>query len=175
MVQRWKGVHVTEDCFDHRVPSAQQASPSTASQLHQRNRHHRQYRYPSTITNFSIACLEQPNNSRQSRTFSSQRAVVASIPTPHLNAKTRDVELSMTALYSRSPLQVITMQSTQRPTRRKTTRHLFDDEDEPPAKRSKLDANTAVNGASKQASAKAPAPKPKKAKKCGLAILFPWK
>ncbi|RDI88200.1 hypothetical protein Vi05172_g2136 [Venturia inaequalis] len=57
------------------------------------------------------------------------------------------------------------MQSTQRPSRRRTTRHLFNDEDEPPAKRSKLEENTAVNGASKQVNGKASAPKAKRPKR----------
>ncbi|TID18715.1 hypothetical protein E2P81_ATG05697 [Venturia nashicola] len=57
------------------------------------------------------------------------------------------------------------MQSTQRPSRRRTTRHLFNDEDEPPAKRSKVEENTAANAGSKQANGKVQVPKAKRPKR----------
>jgi hypothetical protein len=76
---------------------------------------------------------------------------------------TRDAGPSMTALYSRSPLQLLTMSSSQRPTRRKT-RHTFDDDEEPPAKRPKADIATTSNGAAKSVNGKPKTAAPKRSK-----------
>lgn len=131
--------------------------------------HHPRYRYPSAITTAPIACPENKLCTRQSRANSSRRALSPPTTTLHLDVNIRDAGLPMTSVYSRSPLQLINMQSTQRPSRRRTTRHLFNDEEEPPAKRSKLEGNTAANGTGKQANGKAPAPRAKRQKRCRLA------
>ncbi|KAF2432479.1 hypothetical protein EJ08DRAFT_609293 [Tothia fuscella] len=60
----------------------------------------------------------------------------------------------MTTLYSRSPLQLLSMSTSQRPATRRKTRHTFDDEEEPPAKKSKIDNAANANGVSKTAPAK---------------------
>lgn len=123
-----------------------------------------EYRYPSAITTNPVAYREHAYNTRQSRAIPSRRAL--SPITSLLNdVNKRDAGPPMTSVYSRSPLHLINMQSTQRPSRRRTTRHLFNDEDEPPAKRSKLEENTAANGGSKQANGKASAPKAKRPKR----------
>jgi len=70
---------------------------------------------------------------------------------------------SMTALLSRSPLQTLSMISTQRPTRRRSARHAFEDEEAPDVavKRTR----TETNGAGKTAaSAKMSGAATKKAK-----------
>ena len=70
---------------------------------------------------------------------------------------------SMTVLLSRSPLQTLSMASTQRPTRRRSARHAFEDEEalDVAAKRTR----TETNGAGKTAaSAKANGMAAKKAK-----------
>jgi hypothetical protein len=130
--------------------------------------HHPRYRYPSAITTAPIACPESKHCTRQSRANLSRRALSPPITTLHLDVNIRDADLLMTSVYSRSPLQLINMQSTQRPSRRRTTRHLFNDEEEPPAKRSKIEGNTA-NGTDKQANGKALAPRAKRQKRCRLA------
>jgi hypothetical protein len=56
------------------------------------------------------------------------------------------------------------MSAAQRQSRRKTTRQFFDDDGEPPAKRSKVEALAVANGVSKQVSGKITAAKPRKAR-----------
>ncbi|KAF2396756.1 hypothetical protein EJ06DRAFT_170400 [Trichodelitschia bisporula] len=62
----------------------------------------------------------------------------------------------MTALLTRSPLQSLSMSSSQRATRR-STRHVFDDDDPPPAKRTKLDGASAMPPPAKKANGRAAA------------------
>lgn len=51
----------------------------------------------------------------------------------------------MTTFEPRPPLQTLGMASSQRPSRRRSARNVFDDDDAPPAKRAKTDENQ-VNG-----------------------------
>jgi len=55
---------------------------------------------------------------------------------------------SMTTFDTRSPLQALSMVSSQRPARRRSAQNAFDDEDAPPAKRPKIDGEekSQVNG-----------------------------
>ncbi|QDS77368.1 hypothetical protein FKW77_005632 [Venturia effusa] len=124
-----------------------------------------EYRYPSAITTEPVACRKHPHNTLKSRAFQLSSRLVAADFTHTHDINKRDAGPPMTSVYSRSPLHLINMQSTQRPSRRRTTRHLFNDEDEPPAKRSKLEENTAANGGPKQANGKAPASKVKRPKR----------
>jgi len=69
----------------------------------------------------------------------------------------------MTVLLSRSPLQTLSMTSTQRPTRRRSARHAFEDEEAPAmaAKRTRTETNEVGKAA---ASVKTDGPAAKKAK-----------
>src|SRR5215472_14299500 len=50
----------------------------------------------------------------------------------------------MTTFDTRSPLQALSMVSSQRPPRRRSAQNAFDDEDAPPAKRAKIDGASAA-------------------------------
>lgn len=84
---------------------------------------------------------------------------------------TRDHWPSMTAVHSRAPLEVLSMSAAQRPSRRKTMRQFFDDDEEPPAKRSRVEPVAVSNATSKQIPGKSAAAKAKKARTGALSGL----
>jgi len=79
----------------------------------------------------------------------------------------RDKSPPMTAVHTRAPLEVLSMSAAQRPQAwRKTARQFLDEDDEPPAKRSKVESVPTSNGATKATASRSVASRPKKAKKC---------
>jgi hypothetical protein len=107
----------------------------------------------SSVTTIPIARSATSNKKATIAHNSRHLAFSNRLHPPHQPMTTRDAGPPMTTLYSRSPLQPLTMSSSQRPTRRKT-RHTFDDDEAPPAKRSKVDVAAVSTGAVKSVNGK---------------------
>lgn len=142
---------------------------SSSIKLGLRTRDSNRISLPTTISSSSL--YDHDNNTESQgistlRTRSSPDLDRVFLQSPDLE-EGRDKSPPMTAVHSRAPLEVLSMSAAQRPqARRKTARQFLDEDEEPPAKRSKVESVPTSNGVTKATSSKGVASRPKKAKKC---------